>query len=139
MVEDICFIFQCVFTGGSVLPSSILFTTLSPLCPFPHQGEVALRRGDVTGDNAVLYLAEVTSKTACIKFQCEIKFEVENRKPLAVTIYDYYMPSELTSEGGGEGWSEVIKGEDHRGRSTICAVLYVRITKCYFTHSSPQH
>ena len=139
MVEDICFIFQCVFTGGSVLPPSILFTTLSPLCPSPHQGEVALRRGDVTGDNAVLYLAEVTSKTACIKFQCEIKFEVENRKPLAVTIYDYYMPSELTSEGGGEGWSEVIKGEDHRGRSTICAVLYVRITKCYFTHSSPQH
>ena len=62
----------------------------------------------MAGDSAVLYLAEVTRETACIQFQCEKKFEVENRRPLAVTIYDYYMPSELTFEGREElrrwGW-----------------------------------
>lgn len=62
----------------------------------------------MAGDSAVLYLAEVTRETACIQFQCEKKFEVENRQPLAVTIYDYYMPSELAFEGREElrrwGW-----------------------------------
>ena len=43
----------------------------------------------------VLYLDEVTSKMSCVKLECDKKFEIENRKPLAVTIYDYYMPSEL--------------------------------------------
>lgn len=54
----------------------------------------------MAGDSAVLYLAEVTRKQVCIQFQCEKRFEVENRKPLAVTIYDYYMPSELMAEEG---------------------------------------
>lgn len=56
-----------------------------------------IQRVDVSGDSVVLYMDEVTGKTSCVKIQCAVKFEVENRQPLAFTIYDYYMPSELTS------------------------------------------
>ena len=54
----------------------------------------------MAGDSVVLYLAEVTDKPVCIEFQCEKRFEVEDRQPLAVTLYDYYMPSESMAEGG---------------------------------------
>ena len=53
----------------------------------------------------MLYLDEVTRQTSCVKLQCEVKFAVENRKPIAITIFDYYMPSELISDGG-IGWGE---------------------------------
>ena len=57
-----------------------------------------IQRVDVSGDSVVLYMDEVTGKTSCVKLQCDVKFEVKDRQPLAFTIYDYYMPSELTSQ-----------------------------------------
>ena len=98
LAMETCFSYQC----GNSSNMAILDVQIPSGCvPEKHtvtRGEVALRRGDTAGDSAVLYLAEVTRETACIQFQCEKKFEVENRQPLAVTIYDYYMPTERVTK-----------------------------------------
>lgn len=78
----------------------------------PPQGDVIIRRKDESGDSVVLYLDEVTRETSCVKLECDKKFEIENRKPLAVTIYDYYMPSELSFVGES---SVAIGGWDANG------------------------
>ena len=62
------------------------------------KAKVNIQRNEVKGDNVVFYMDSVPRDDAHLEVHCETRFEVQDLKPVPVTIYDYYKPNERVTK-----------------------------------------